>query len=254
MDSLPSEPPGHEFPGKSPASFPLPSSSLLTSALSEEWYCHFCTWKKLLLKSVVANIEGTLESSGECLKFPILSTFYTPIKSESLGVRPGITAFWKLSWGFQNTVKVENHSFKSAATGCKAWYAVAPAFPGAHSRAVLGASSVQFSHSVMSNSLQPHGLQHGGLPVHHQLPEFTQTHFHQVGDTLQPSYPLSSHFPPAFNLSQCQGLFQWIANSPMGGKAHSACFYKEVTIYPTHICVYMHRHAHTYIYLNAPLK
>ena len=48
-----------------------------------------------------------------------------------------------------------------------------------------------------------------GLPVHHKLPEFTQTHVHWVGDAIQPSHPLSSPSPPAFNLSQHQGLFQW---------------------------------------------
>ena len=47
-----------------------------------------------------------------------------------------------------------------------------------------------------------------GLPVHHQLPEFTQTHVHRVGDAIQPSHPLSSPFPPDFNLSWHQGLFQ----------------------------------------------
>ena len=47
-----------------------------------------------------------------------------------------------------------------------------------------------------------------GLPVHHQLPEFTQTHVHQVGDGIQPSHPLSSPSPPAPNPSQHQGLFQ----------------------------------------------
>ena len=46
-----------------------------------------------------------------------------------------------------------------------------------------------------------------GLPVHHQLPEFTQTHAHSVSDAIQPSHPLSSPSPPAFNLSQHQGLF-----------------------------------------------
>ena len=46
-----------------------------------------------------------------------------------------------------------------------------------------------------------------GLPVHHQLPEFTQTHVHQVGDAIQPSRPLSSPSPSALNLSQHQGLF-----------------------------------------------
>ena len=136
--------------------------------------------------------------------------------------------------------------------------------------------SVQFSHSVVSDSLQPHGLQHTsfpilqqfleltqthvykfilihfndssyrlekyssftkhihpektyqfssvaqscltlcdpmdcstpGLPVHHQLPESTQTHVHGVGDAIQPSHPLSSPSPPAPNPYQHQGLFK----------------------------------------------
>ena len=50
-----------------------------------------------------------------------------------------------------------------------------------------------------------------GLPVHHQLLEFTQTHVHWVGDTIQPSHPLSSPSPPALNPSQHQGLFQWVS-------------------------------------------
>ena len=49
-----------------------------------------------------------------------------------------------------------------------------------------------------------------GFPVHHQLPELAQTHVHWVGDAIQPSHPLSSPSPPAFNLSQHQDLFQWV--------------------------------------------
>ena len=52
-----------------------------------------------------------------------------------------------------------------------------------------------------------------GLPVHHQLPEFTQTYVHRVGDAVQPSHPLSSPSPPAPNPSQHQGLFQWVNSS-----------------------------------------
>ena len=52
-----------------------------------------------------------------------------------------------------------------------------------------------------------------GLPFHHQLPEFTQTHVHWVDDAIQPSHPLSSPSPPALNLSQHQGLFQWVNSS-----------------------------------------
>ena len=49
-----------------------------------------------------------------------------------------------------------------------------------------------------------------GFPVHHQLPELAQTHVHWVGDAIQPPHPLLSPSPPAFNLSQLQGLFHWV--------------------------------------------
>ena len=52
-----------------------------------------------------------------------------------------------------------------------------------------------------------------GLPVHHQLPESTQTHVHWVSDAIQPSHSLSSPSPPALNLSQHQGLFKWVSSS-----------------------------------------
>ena len=52
-----------------------------------------------------------------------------------------------------------------------------------------------------------------GLPVHPQLPEFTQTHIYWVGDAIQPPHPLSSPSPPAFNLSWHQGLFKWVSSS-----------------------------------------
>ena len=52
-----------------------------------------------------------------------------------------------------------------------------------------------------------------GFPVQHQLPELAQTHVHPVGDAIQPSLPLSSPSPPAFNLLQHQGIFQWVCSS-----------------------------------------
>ena len=69
-------------------------------------------------------------------------------------------------------------------------------------------SSIQFSHSVVSDSLRPHGLQHTRLPCPSPTPGASQTHVHWVGDAIQPPHPLSSPSPPAFNLSQHQGLFQ----------------------------------------------
>ena len=74
-------------------------------------------------------------------------------------------------------------------------------------------SSVQFSRSVVSDSLRPMNRRTPGLPVHHQLLEFTQTHVHWASDAIQPSHPLSSPSPPALNLSQHQGLFQWVRSS-----------------------------------------
>ena len=91
----------------------------------------------------------------------------------------------------------------------------------------LAFSSV--SQSVVSDSLGPHGLQHSRLPVHHQLLEFTQTHVHRVGDAIQTSHPLSSPSPPAFSLSQHQGLFQWVGSSHQVAKVlefqlqHQSC-------------------------------
>ena len=73
-------------------------------------------------------------------------------------------------------------------------------------------SSVEFSSVSQScpTLCDPMNCSMPGLPVHHQLLEFTQTHVHRVGDAIQPSHPLSSPFSPAPNPSQHQGLFQWI--------------------------------------------
>ena len=72
--------------------------------------------------------------------------------------------------------------------------------------------SVQFSSVAQSCLTLCNPMNHStpGLPVHHQLPEFIQTHVHRVGDTIQPSHPLSSPSPPAPNPSQDQGFFQWV--------------------------------------------
>ena len=84
-------------------------------------------------------------------------------------------------------------------------------------------SLVQFSHSIVSDSLRPHELEHASLPVHYQLPEFTQTHVHCVGDAIQPSHPLSSPSPPAPNPSQHQSLFQWVNSSQEVTKVFTWC-------------------------------
>ena len=76
-------------------------------------------------------------------------------------------------------------------------------------------SSVQFISGAQSclTLCNPMNCRTPGLPVHHQLPEFTQTHVHQVSDTIQPSHPPSSPSHPAPNPSQHQSLFQWVNSS-----------------------------------------
>ena len=76
--------------------------------------------------------------------------------------------------------------------------------------AVCSCSSVQFSRSVVPTLCDPMNHSTPGLPVHHQLPESTQTHVHWVGDVIQSSRPLSSLSPPVLNLPQHQGLFKWV--------------------------------------------
>ena len=78
-------------------------------------------------------------------------------------------------------------------------------------------SSVQFSHSVVSQLFLWDPMNHStpDLPVHHQLPGFTQTHVHWVSHVIQPSHSLLSHCLPSPNTSQHQGLFHWVS-SPHG--------------------------------------
>ena len=102
-----------------------------------------------------------------------------------------------------------------------------------------------------------------GLPVHHQLPEFTQTHVRWVGDAILPSHPLSSPSPPALDLSQHQGLFKWVSSlhtpiqnkkfkrkgQPIGG--FTWCIVKLIPIAQLIItrlyslCVYLYTYTHT---------
>jgi len=74
---------------------------------------------------------------------------------------------------------------------------------------------VQFSSVAQSCPILCNPINHNtpGLPVHHQLPEPTQTHVHWVSDAIQPSHPLSSPSLPALNLFQHQGLFKWVSSS-----------------------------------------
>ncbi|CAI9175830.1 unnamed protein product [Rangifer tarandus platyrhynchus] len=87
-------------------------------------------------------------------------------------------------------------------------------------------SSVQFGSVAQScpTLCDPMDCSTPGFPVHHQLPELAQTHVHRVDDAIQPFHLLSSASPPAFNLSQHQGLFQGISSSHLVAKYWSFSF------------------------------
>ena len=80
-------------------------------------------------------------------------------------------------------------------------------------------SSVQFSHSAVSNSFRPQGLQHASFPVCHQLPELAQTHVHQVSDAIQPSHPLSFPFSSCPRSFPASGSFQMSQLFTLGGQS-----------------------------------
>ena len=96
----------------------------------------------------------------------------------------------------------------SPALGGRFFTTVPPGMP-------IRSLSVQFSSVDQSCPAlwDPMNCSTPGLPVHHQLPEFTQTHVHRVGDAIQPSHSLSSPSPAAPNPSQHQSLFQWVNSS-----------------------------------------
>ena len=84
----------------------------------------------------------------------------------------------------------------------------------------------QFSSVIQSYSslCDPMDCNISGFPVHHQLSELAQTHVHWISDAIQPSYPLLSPSPPVLNLSQHQGLFQWVSSSHQVAKYWSFSF------------------------------
>ena len=92
-------------------------------------------------------------------------------------------------------------------------------------------SSVQFRLSSCPTLCDPTNRSTPGLPVHHQLPEFTQIYVHRVSDAIQPSHPLASPSPPAPNPSQHQSLFQWVSSSHEVAKVleHLASFLPKNT-------------------------
>ena len=108
-------------------------------------------------------------------------------------------------------------SFGAPFSSCSQSFPASGSFPmsrlfASSSQSTGDLASVQFSCSVVSDSLWPHGLQYSRLPCPSPTPEPTQTHVHCIRVAIQPSRPLSSPSPSAFNLLQHQGLFKWVSS------------------------------------------
>ena len=140
---------------------------------------HLILWRPLLLlPSIPPSISVFSNESALHVSWPKYWSFsFSIIPSKEI---PGLTSF-RMDWLDLPAVQ---GTFKS-----------------------LLQSLVQFSHSVMSDSLRPHESQHARLPVHYQLLQLAQTRVHRVSDAIQQSCLLSSASPLDFNLSQHQGLF-----------------------------------------------
>ena len=119
---------------------------------------------------------------------------------------------WLICYKDSLATSLENSTLQEAVGGLEAWGSL---WATTDKKLKLLILSVQFS-SVAQWCLtlcDPMDCSTPGFPVHHQLLELTQTHVRQVGDGIQPSHPLLSPSPPAFNLSQHQGLFQRVNSS-----------------------------------------
>ena len=111
-------------------------------------------------------------------------------------------------------------------------------------------SSVQFSCSVVSDSLWPHELQHARPPCPSPTPGVHPNSCASRGDAIQPSHPLSSPSPPAPNPSQHQGLFQWVKSSHEVAKVLEFQPQHQPYVYIHIICVYICSYIYIYIYIH----
>ena len=125
--------------------------------------------------------------------------------------RTSNVAFWSCS-GLPETIRWEKNvcAFLRCPVGVLLWDQVQFSSVQFLSRVQLPATLWTIARLPSITCLSQGGT---SLPVHHQLPESTQTHVHWVSDAIQPSHPLSSPSPPALNLSQHQGLFKWVSSS-----------------------------------------
>ena len=171
------------------------------------------------LKSAYRFLRRQVKWSSIPIYLRIFQSWLWSTQSKTLAIvnKPKVVIFLELSCFFYNPMDVGNLISDSSAF-CKSslniWKFMVHVMlkPGLENFEHYFVSMwdectcvVQFSRSAISDSLWPQDCSTPGLPVHHQIPESTQTHVHWVGNAIQPSQPLFSPTPP-FNLSQHQGL------------------------------------------------
>ena len=170
----------------------------------------FWSWRSFLYSSSVYSCHLFLISSASVRSIPFLSLIVPiyacniPLVSliflkRSLVFRILLFSSISLHWSLRK-------SFLSPCYSVELWFQMGIYF--------LFSFAFQFSSVTQSCLTLCDHMDHSmpGLPVHHQLPEFTQTHLHWVGNAIKPSHPLSFPSPPAFNLSQHQGLFKRVTS------------------------------------------
>ena len=161
----------------------------------------------LLLPSIFPSIRVFSNESALCIRWPKYWTFSFNISLSN--EHPGLISF-RMDWldllAVQGTLKslLQHYSSKASILWCSDFFIVQLSSihdHWKHHQIISVAQSCLTLCDPMNHSTP-------GLPVHHRLPEFTETHVHRVSDAIQPSHPLSSPSPPAPNPSQHQSLFQ----------------------------------------------
>ena len=163
----------------------------------------------LLLPSIFPSIRVFYSESALHIRWPKYWSFSFSISPST--EHSGLISFrmgWLDLFAVQETLKslVQHHSSKVSILRCSAFFMVQFSHPNMTTEKTE--RSVQFSHSFVSDSLQPHEVQHARPPCPSPTPGVHSDTLHRVSDAIQPSHPLSSPSPPAPNPSQHQSLFQ----------------------------------------------
>ena len=164
------------------------------------------------MKNNVLSQEELIHTNTKDLNCTMMNSIITTVHFPL----PPSKLWWKRTTTWQVVTSIawdectEIYQYSIWHLGYNYWYSKIISFP----IIIIKEYSVQFSSVTQSCPTLSDPVNHNmpGLPVHHQLPESTQTHLHCVRDAIQPSHPLSSTSSPAFSLSQHQALFKWVSS------------------------------------------